>query len=107
MGVDILGPVGVREFETQICQAYQGHLHEHDHTTFVMRGAVQVFYRREGEEERESRVYAAPARFAVLKGVYHRIVALEEGTVYWCVFSHRDLDGLIVEEYAGVDMAYV
>ena len=109
MSVDLLGPVGIREMELpRQCQQNEGHLHNHDHTTFVMAGAVQVYYRREGEtQEHQSIVYRAPARFAVLARVYHRIVALEPNTVYWCVFSHRDAEGLVVEEYLGNDAAYV
>lgn len=108
MSVDILGPVGVREMELPVpCQQNEGHLHNHDHTTFVMRGAVQVYYRRAGEDvERQSVIYVAPARFAVLANTFHRIVALEPDTEYWCVFSHRDANGLVVEEYEGVEAAY-
>ncbi len=109
MSVDILGPTGTREMGLmRQCEVREGHTHNYDHTTFVMTGAVQVFYRKAGEDvERESRVYRAPARFAVLANIYHRIVALEPDTEYWCVFSHRDANGLVVEEYLGNDGAYV
>lgn len=44
--------------------------------------------------------------FLVKAGVEHEITAREDGTIYWCVYSHRTPQGEVVQEYAGFEEAY-
>ncbi len=109
---EVLGPVALRRFDLlEVCQENQGHAHNYDHVTFVVRGAVKVFYRLPDEaEERESPVFRAGDErpyFLVKKDVHHRIKAVEPNTRYACVFAHHDHDGAAVQEYAGNEASYV
>lgn len=45
--------------------------------------------------------FKAPAHFLVKAGVEHEITALEDDTTYWCVFSLRDSEGRVVQEFDG------
>lgn len=108
MSVEVVGPLGIREFQlAKKCEANQGHRHNYDHATIVIRGALKVYSKTtEDGEEKESVVFREGARFTVLANVYHRIVALEDQTRYLCVFSHRDFEGLVTQEYMGNEEAY-
>lgn len=82
----------------------QGHKHNFDHTSIVFKGSVRVkALLPAGAIERE---FKAPAHFLVLKGVEHEITALEDGTEFWCVYSHREPQGDVVQEYTGWYPAY-
>lgn len=109
MTVEVLGPVAYRPFELdRVCQESIGHTHNYDHVTFVQSGALKVYYRRPGEdEERESRVFRVGEFFLVKAEVLHRIKAVEPNTRYACVFTHRDFEGQVIQEYNGNEAAYV
>ncbi len=104
----ILGPVAHRQFElAQACHENQGHTHNYDHVTFVQAGSLKVFWRKPGEAaEKESRVFKTGDFFLVKADTEHRIKAVEAGTRYACVFTHRDAAGMVVQEYEGHDAAY-
>ena len=83
----------------------EGHKHNFDHTTIVFTGAVKVRAKvQSGEIEREFR---APTHFLVRAGVEHEYTALEDGTEYWCVYSHRTAQGDIVQEFTGWGPSYL
>lgn len=77
-----------------------GHTHQFDHTSIVYTGSVHVTAilpdGRVIEQE-----FTAPAHFLVKAEVRHRIVATKPDTVFWCVYSHRDAQGDVVQEQAG------
>ncbi len=105
------GPGAYREFSLdKPCQENQGHLHHYDHWTIVMTGAVKVFYTPPGRaEEAESAEFVAGTKncmFLVKKDVRHRIKATRPGTTYRCLFTHRDHEGMVVQEYEGHLEAY-
>ena len=77
-----------------------GHTHMFDHTTIVFRGSVHVRARLPGGEIIE-RDFVAPTHFLVKKDVEHEITALEDDTEFWCVYSHRDAKGEVVQEWTG------
>ncbi len=108
MSVEVLGPVALRSFTlAETCHENQGHVHNYDHVTFVQAGALKVFWRKPGEAvERESREFKAGEFFLVKAEVAHRIKATAPGTRYACVFTHRDFDGAVVQEYNGHLDAY-
>ena len=107
----VRGPVGVRRFHlAKTCQTNEGHKHNYDHVTIVIRGRVKVRYSYDHDGQRidgESREFGAGEDFVVKAQVYHEVKALEPDTVYLCVFSHRDFDGVVSQQYTGNDLAYV
>jgi len=78
-----------------------GHAHNFDHTTFVMVGAIRL--REIGGRTVE---LTAPAHALVRAGVYHEITSLVDGSVFWCVYSHRDPQGGVVQRFNGWERAY-
>lgn len=69
-----------------------GHAHYHDHITLLVRGSVSVTV---GDEP--SKEFHAPTFIAIKKNYRHEIVALEDDTVFYCVFALRDVDGEVVD----------
>lgn len=83
----------------------KGHRHHFDHTTIVFTGAVHV---RAVTPEGcvIDRDFHAPSHFLVKAEVEHEITAIEDGTEFWCVYSHRDPQGRISIEKTGWEEAY-
>ena len=77
-----------------------GHTHNFDHTTIVFTGAVHVHATCEAGCNKKQD-FAAPSHFLVRKDWRHEITALVDGTEFWCVYSHRDPQGNVVQEYTG------
>jgi hypothetical protein len=65
-----------------------GHSHYHDHVSLLVKGSVEITV---GEEPPKR--FSAPTYIVVRKQHQHRIVALEDDTVYYCIFAMRDIDG--------------
>ncbi len=102
MKLEHVGPLGIRPFEfASVCESHVGHQHNYDHTTIVICGRVRVFYLDQDPQE-----YGPGEYFAVPAKVFHTLKALEPNTKYLCVFSHRDFDGLVTQEYVGNPDAY-
>lgn len=99
--VAITGPVGYREFVLdKACDSHRGHVHHYDHATFIHRGRVRI---EAGDTARE---YAAGQWVDIPANLSHTIVALEDHTVYFCIFSHRDFDGIVAQAFTGNEEAY-
>ena len=93
----------------------QGHLHNYDHVTMVshgsmlievmsgpaMDGVTQSVIKSTVKSAKEARNFVL-----ILAGVAHRFTALEDGTVYQCVYAHRDEEGNAVDFYTGWEAAY-
>lgn len=107
----LTGPVGVRRFTADAtCRAFEGHEHNYDHATVIVKGRVSISRRVvvHGEtidagttEHGVGDVVAIPAKMR------HTIAALDDDTQYLCIFSHRDFDGLVTEVYTGNPAAYL
>jgi hypothetical protein len=69
-----------------------GHAHYHDHVSLLVKGSVEVSVNN-GPAKR----FAAPTYIVIKKQNRHRIVALEDDTVFYCVFAMRDVDGEVVD----------
>lgn len=69
-----------------------GHLHYHDHVTLLVKGSVRVQVEDEPHKD-----FHAPTFIVIKKQYSHRITALEDDTVYYCVFALRDIDGNVVD----------
>lgn len=110
----VVGPVGLRPFRLEkTCHAAVGHEHNYDHTTIVIRGRLKVYYEydKDGRAVRgESGEFGQGETIFIRAKVRHTLKALEDNTVYMCVFSHRDFDGVVCETYEaamGNQAAYV
>jgi hypothetical protein len=78
-----------------------GHKHKFDHVTLVIRGKVLV--------EVESflpKVFTAPKFIIIKKEHEHKFTALEDDTIYYCVFAMRDVDGDVTDLYDETNSPY-
>jgi cupin superfamily acireductone dioxygenase involved in methionine salvage len=83
----------------------EGHEHEFDHTTYCIRGGIRIQLvwpdgTKKWYDLRAGEWLLIPAH------VRHAMAATEQETVAHCVFSHRDPQGDVVQEYTGWDKAY-
>jgi quercetin dioxygenase-like cupin family protein len=75
---------------------HQGHRHRRDHLTLISRGAVLCEI-----EGGEPKTIVAPAAFEVKAQIWHKITAIEENTLYYCIFAARaDDDNNTYDEVA-------
>jgi len=107
--LNIIGPIATRIFDLpEICNVSEGHAHNYDHTTIVISGGIKVSYEY-GDKGQiikgESGEYHQGQAVCIKAGVKHTIKALVNNTKYMCIFSHRDLDGLITQSYVGNEHA--
>jgi len=73
-------------------QSAGGHKHKFDHISLLTSGKIKIEV--EGKEPKE---FTAPTFIVVRKEQKHNITALEDNTIYYCVFALRDLDGEVME----------
>lgn len=83
-----------------------GHKHNFDHATQVLRGSILVKAKRPDGTVIERR-FDAPDYFLVRADTEHEITALADNTLAWCVFSNRMPDGEVVQQYTGWEEAYM
>ena len=83
----------------------QGHKHTFDHTSIVFTGSVRVKAVLPNGRALEQD-FSKASHFLVLAGVEHEITALEDGTIVWCVYSHRDPQGDVIQQHIGWSPAY-
>lgn len=76
-----------------------GHMHYHDHVSLLVQGRVSV--QIDGGEPKE---FTAPTFIVVRKEHKHRITALEDNTIWYCVFAMRDIDGDVTEIIADANI---
>lgn len=103
--LQVIGPIGIREYTLgKKCEINEGHEHNYDHTTIVINGGIKVTYSYEQDGktvEGESGEFYQGQAVCIKAGVKHAVKALSDNTKYMCVFSHRDFDGVVVEDYNG------
>jgi hypothetical protein len=75
---------------------YDGHVHKFDHVTLLVSGKVYVEV--EGHEGKE---FSAPTFIVIRKEHKHKMTAMEDNTVYYCVFALRNLDGDVIDDIYG------
>lgn len=87
----------------------EGHAHNFDHTTYVVKGAIKVErLGADGAVERIVQVTAGEHGWILIRaGVRHRITALEDGTIAHCIYAHRDAQGEVVQRHDGWEASYV
>jgi hypothetical protein len=72
---------------------FPGHEHHFDHVTLLVQGKVLVEV--DGYEPKE---FQAPTFIVIKKDKQHKITALVDNVVYYCVFALRDDNGEVLEE---------
>lgn len=72
---------------------FPGHTHKFDHVTLLSKGSVMVHV-----DGKEPKKFTAPTFIIIRKEYQHRIEALEDDTIYYCVFALRNIDGEVVED---------
>jgi quercetin dioxygenase-like cupin family protein len=100
------GNIFIRPNRMEAGDVIDGHAHNFDHTTvffggsFVVSGVLQdgiTPYRRE---------FTGPDHVLIKAGVTHRIECMSDG-LFWCIYSHRDPQGRIVQKFTHAnDPAY-
>lgn len=78
-----------------------GHYHHFDHVTLLVKGSVQI-----DVEGHPSKTFVAPTFIVIKKDHKHKITALEDDTMYYCVFALRDVDGEVTDIYSGDNSPY-
>jgi len=83
------------------------HTHRFDHITMLSSGAVSVKWKDTQTGKTGEGVWKAPTFFMVKKLFEHEFTALEDNTLGFCVFSHRDPNsGEVVNNFNGYMAAY-
>lgn len=72
---------------------HKGHTHEIDHATVIMKGSVLVEV--EGKDPFNA---SAPAILEIPKEVLHKFTALEDNTIYMCIFSTKDYEETLIKD---------
>ena len=86
------GNIWVRQHCLDAGDTHGGHEHNFDHVTLLTSGKVTI--ELEGSDAKE---FTAPTFIVIRKDHKHKITALVDGTVYYCVFALRNLDGDVTE----------
>jgi hypothetical protein len=73
-------------------ESHDGHEHKFDHVTLLVSGKVSVKVK-----DNEPKEFTAPTFIVIRKEQRHQITALADGTVYYCVYALRNLDGDIMD----------
>lgn len=99
------GNIFIREMAFEkVGSVIEGHAHNFDHTTYVVRGSVKV----EALDASGAVVKTAIKRAVdghnwvlIRADTSHRLTALEDNSMGHCIYSHRNPQGEIVESYDG------
>jgi hypothetical protein len=73
--------------------SHEGHKHYFDHVTLLVKGNVQVEV--EGHPVKE---FQSPTFIVIDKDHEHKITALTDDVLYYCVFALRDMNGEVVDQ---------
>jgi hypothetical protein len=76
--------------------ASEGPKHHFDHVSLLAKGKVKVEV--EGHPTKE---FTAPTFIVIRKEHNHKITALEDDTIWYCVFALRNVDGEVVGDIYG------
>jgi len=99
----------------QMGDRIQGHTHNFDHTTFILKGGVhckatlpdgRVIERDFWALGHPNNSVNTPGYCLIRKDVLHEFTALEDDTYMLCVYAHRNPQGEVVQQYTGWPDAY-
>lgn len=110
LGEFTAGNIHIRKNIGTVGDQTGGHTHNFDHVTIVFKGKVHVSAWRPGPDNTKIPVaeqdFDTGSYFLVKADVCHDITFIEDGE-FWCVYSHRDPQGEVVQEHNGWLRAYV
>lgn len=90
-----VGNIWIRQnYLAKVGDSTGGHMHYHDHVSLLVRGSVSVQVTDLPVKE-----FHAPTYIVIKKNHKHKITALEDKTVFYCLFAMRDIDGNVVDIY--------
>lgn len=100
------GNIFIRQTRLESIGNYtDGHTHNFDHTTIFFQGSFRVTATLT-DGSQVIREFTAPDYVLIKADVLHRIEALQDNSIYWCVYSHRDAQGEVVQKSEGFGPAY-
>lgn len=128
----VSGNIFIRRFTiAKAGEGVVGDLHNFDHTTFVTRGRVLARKKRRVEDAfgrpvmvmvrdpitgepvevqqwlvEAEREFVAGEHFLIEANKKHDIIGLDDDTRFACIYSHRNTQGEIVQQYDGWTPAY-
>jgi hypothetical protein len=76
-------------------ESHLGHTHYFDHVTLLIRGKIKI----EVESNNTLKEFEAPTFIVIRKELNHKITALTDSVLYYCIFALRNLDGDVIEIY--------
>lgn len=89
------GNIWVRQNVLELTgQTHNGHKHKFDHVTLLVSGKISVEI--VGQPLKE---FIAPTFIIIRKEHQHKIMAMSDSVVYYCVFALRDIDGEVIEVF--------
>lgn len=101
------GNVFIREGRLDKDSFVAGHAHAFDHVTYIPCGAVLFERLKDGVVEASVEKRAGEKNWILIKaGTEHRLTGLEDGTVYHCIYAHRNPQGEVVQDYDGWTPGY-
>jgi quercetin dioxygenase-like cupin family protein len=83
-----------------------GHEHNFDHTTYIVSGAVRI-KRIAPDGHSNVQDFSAGEWTLIRAQDHHEIVSLIDGTVFHCIYSHRNAQGEVVQTNEGWTKSYV
>lgn len=98
-----VGNVWVRQnWLVQAGDTAGGHTHYHDHVSLLVKGSVEITV-----NDGEPKQFHAPTYIVIKKQHRHKIVALEDDTIFYCVFAMRDIHGEVVDIYQEANLPHI
>ena len=80
---------------------HPGHKHHFDHVSLLVSGKVKVTVDNYPPKE-----FTAPTFIIIKKEHGHTFEALEDNTLWYCVFALRDINGDVTDFYSGDNSPY-
>ena len=87
------GNIWVRQVELQNAgDITSGHYHLFDHVSLLVQGTVEVEV-----EGNPPKIFTAPTFIVIKKERPHKLKAISDNVVWYCVFAIRDVDGDVTD----------
>lgn len=100
--IGFVGNVWVRQnYMQKAGDVVGGHMHHHDHVSLLTNGSVEITI-----DDNPPKRFSSPTFIVIKKEHRHRIVALEDNTVFYCVFAVRDVDGNLTDIYEDAHLPF-
>jgi len=80
---------------------HPGHKHNFDHVSLLANGKVEVTVAGYPPKQ-----FVAPTFIVIKKEHYHTFKALQDNTLWYCVYALRDIDGNVTDFYSGDNSPY-